>query len=240
MRILLLLIAFAFIGCVTEPEVDPKTPEGLYKLGRFYQEQDRFEEAINQYKALSNKHPYSKLATEAELRVADCYYEREDFAEAFNAYKLFKELHPKSPQMDYVAYRAAESLNEQLPSTVDRDLTKAKEAISFYQEVFNVYPDSKLAKEAREKQNKLIQMLADKEIYIADFYFKQEKYLSSLTRYELFLKEFPQNKRVPYALLRAATAAKKLEISDKTTLYKGLLLQQHPDSSEAKKAKRSL
>lgn len=238
-----LLYAFLFItllstGCVTEPKVDLNTPEGIYKLAEFYRKQERYEEAITQYKALSNKHPYSKLAVEAELKVADCHYEKQEYAESFASYKSFKELHPKYPTTDYVIFRAAESLREQLPVTVDRDLSQATTAIGLYEELTVSYPQSKYAKESNEKKLKLIQMLADKEIYIADFYYQQGKYISALTRYETFLTTFPQNQKTPYVLLQAAYAARKVEVPDKIALHAGRLMSEFPSTPEAKDAKK--
>ncbi|MCC6137165.1 MAG: outer membrane protein assembly factor BamD, partial [Bdellovibrionaceae bacterium] len=214
------------------------TPEGLYKLAEFYRKQERYEEAIAQYKALSNKHPYNKLAVESELKVADCHYEKEEFAEAFASYKSFKELHPKHPRMDYVIFKAAESLSEQLPTTVDRDLSQATTAISLYEELSVSFPQSKNAVGAKEKKLKLIQMLADKEIYIADFYYKQEKYISALTRYEMFLHTFPQNKKTPYVLLMAAHSAQKAKVDDKTKLHADRLVSEFPSTDEAKSARK--
>lgn len=228
------------LGCVTEPKVNLNSAEGLFTLGEFYEKQDRFEEAISQFKSLSNKFPYSKLAPDAELKVADCYYKKEEFPEAFNAYKNFKELHPRHIRSDYVTYRAAESLREQLPSTVDRDLTNAHQAISFYDELLINYSGSKYAAESKEKKFKLIQMLADKELYIADFYFKQNKYTSALTRYEQFLQAYPQNQKVPHALYNAAYSAKQVDVSDKMQMYLSQLLKNYPNSSEAQGAKGGL
>jgi len=232
-----LLILAITAGCVSEPKVNTNTPEGLFTLGEFYQKQERFEEAINQFKAVSSKFPYSKLATEAELRVADCYYKKEEYIEAFNAYKTFKELHPKHPQIDYVTYFAAESIREQLPSTVDRDLSQATQAINYYEEIVTVYPNSKYAAESKEKRFKLIGMLADKELYIADFYYRREKYLGALTRYDIFLQMFPQNTKVPHALLGAARSAKQLNQPEKIPQYVERLIADHGGSSEAKQAK---
>lgn len=237
-RWFVLLPLVCLTACVTEPKVNLNTPEGLFKLGEFYQKQERYEEAINQFKTLSNKHPYSKLAVEAELRVADCHFKKEDYIESYGAYKTFKELHPKHPMMDYVTYFAAESLREELPTTVDRDLTSASQAINYYEEITVVFPQSKYAKEAKEKRFQLIQMLADKELYIADFYFKQKKYLGALTRYELFLQSFPQNKKAPYGLLRAAQSANLAKMPDRLNLHVQRLISEHPKTSEAAAAKK--
>ncbi len=232
------LILLFLVSCVSEPKVNMNTPEGIYKLAEFYRKQDRFEEAIAQYKSLSNKHPYSKLAIDAELRVADCHYDKEEFAEAFASYKSFKELHPRHPSVDYVVYRAAESLREQLPSTVDRDLSQATTAISLYDELLVNYPRSTHFNESKEKKLKLIQMLADKEIYVADFYFQQKKYISALTRYEMFLNTFPQNIKTPYVLLSAAQSAKKADVPDKVKVHAERLVSEFPSTDEAKTARK--
>ena len=224
-------------ACVSEPKVNLNTPEGLFQMGEFYQKQDRYEEAIQQYKTLSNKFPYSKLATEAELQVADCHYKREEFIESAAAYKTFKELHPRYARIDYVTWAAAESLRQQLPATVDKDLAQATPAIAFYEEIVTLYPTSPHAAEAKENRLKLIQMLADKEIYIADFYYRQEKYISALTRYEQFLQSFPQNQRVPYVLLWALKSADKVKAQDKLRQYASVLQANYPSTREAKQAK---
>jgi outer membrane protein assembly factor BamD len=235
--ILTLLLALSLSGCVSEPKVNLNTPEGLYQMGEFYEKQERFEEAIQNFKALSNKFPYSKLATEAELAVAGVYYKKEEYIEAAAAYKTFKELHPRHPRIDFVTFSAAESIRQQLPSTVDRDLAQAPQAIAYYEEVIALYPNSPYVKEAKEKRLKLIQMLADKEIYIADFYYKQEKYISALSRSEQFLINFPQNSRVPHVLLRAARSADKAAVPDKIRQYVGQLVSTYPNSKEAQQAK---
>jgi len=231
-------LGIIFAGCVTEPKVNLNTPEGLFKLGDFYQKQERYEEAVNQFKAITTKHPYSKLATDAELRVADCYFKKEDFIEAFNAYKTFKELHPKHPKIDYATYFAAESLREQLPSTVDRDLTQATQAINFYEEIVTAFPSSPYVKDSKEKRFKLIEMLADKEIYIADFYYRREKYLGAMVRYDLFLQAFPTSTKAPYALLRAGLSAKYAKQPDKIAGFISRLVKEHPTSPEASQAKK--
>jgi outer membrane protein assembly factor BamD len=234
----LLIFTLAVSACVSEPKVNLNTPEGLYQMGEFYEKQDRFDESIQNFKTLSNKFPYSKLATEAELAVAGVYFKKDEFIEAAAAYKTFKELHPKHAKIDFVTYSAAESIRQQLPSTVDKDLSQAPQAIAYYEEVLTLYPTSTYVKESKEKRLKLIQMLADKEIYIADFYYQQEKYISSLSRSEQFLVNFPQNERVPYILLRAAKAAEKAAVPDKIRQYVNQLVSTYPDSKEAKQARR--
>lgn len=226
------------VACVSEPDVDPNTPDGLLKLGEFYEQNDRYDEAVAQYKSISNKFPYSKLAAEAELKTADCYFKKDEYVEAAAAYRTFKELHPKHPKIDYATYSAAESIREQLPSTVDKDLAQAPQAIAYYNEIVTLYPTSPHAADSKEKRLKLIQMLADKELYIADFYYKQEKYTASLSRYSLFVQDYSQNQRVPYALYWAAKSAEKAGAKERIREFVSPLVSNYPNSPEAKDAKQ--
>src|SRR3954471_14338242 len=128
---LLLISVFSLhflAGCSSTPDIDTSTPEGAFKLAEKYEKDERFEEAITQYTQVKNKHPYSKLATEAELRIAEIHFKREEFVESQNAYQTFKEMHPTHPQIDFVTYRLGLSFFNQLPSTIDRDLSVADRA----------------------------------------------------------------------------------------------------------------
>ncbi len=111
------------------------TPEGAYAIAEEFDKDERYEEAIRRYTEVKNKFPYSNFATKAELAIADVYYKQESYPEAQVSYQAFRELHPKSPQADYVVYRIGLSYFQQLPTTLDRDLTVAREAISNFDDL---------------------------------------------------------------------------------------------------------
>src|SRR5262249_18604911 len=152
--------------------------------GEKFEKDERYEEAIAQFNTVKNKFPYSKLATEAELKVAEINFKREEFVEAQNAYQVFKEMHPSHPKIDYVTYRLGLSFFNQLPSTIDRDLAVAERAILYFDEVIQSYPQSSHVKDAREYKTKSLKMLAEKEYYVGHFYFIRDFYDSALTRFE--------------------------------------------------------
>ena len=235
----LALCATVFIiGCSSSPEYDTSTPEGGFKLGEKYEKDERYEEAITQFTQVKNKFPYSKLAPEAELKVADINYLREDYAEAQIAYQTFKDLHPTHPKSDYVTFRLGMSFYKQLPSTIDRDLSIAYKAILYFDEVVQSYGKSPFVAEAKEHRSKAKQMLAEKEMYIGNFYLKKEKWDSALGRYEELLSDFPSSDLEPKALLGAARSAYKLNDRTKTRGFIQRLLKEYPNSQEASLAQR--
>lgn len=235
---LVLLISFAAAGCSSAEKIDPSTPEGAFKLAEELEKDERFEESVAKYTDVKNKHPYSRYAVLAELKIADVQYLRESYIEAQYAYQTFKDLHPKHPQIDYVTFRLGMSFFNQLPSTTDRDLSLADKAILYFDEVITSYSGSQYAKEAAEKKGDAVRMQADKELYIANFYFKKKQYGSALGRYETILRSYANVSGFPQqALYGAAVSAKETGDRDKMTRFVKSLLTQFPESSEATKAK---
>jgi outer membrane protein assembly factor BamD len=224
-------------GCTTPPLGDSATPEAAFKEAEEFEKDERYEEAIQKFSEVKNKHPYSRFATEAELRIADLDYKREAFIEAQNAYQLFKEFHPKHARIDYVTFRLAMSYFMQLPSTIDRDLTLASKAILYFDETIKLYPNSEFIKEAHEKRDASEKMLAEKELYIADFYMKHEQYDSAVKRYEGALKNYPGLGYDSRALYGAAKSAFESGERDRGQTHLKNLYSLYPSSEEAKKAK---
>ncbi len=235
---LVAVAVFSTTGCSSSDKVDATTPEGAYKVAEDYEKDERFEESVQKYTDVKNKHPYSRFATLAEMRIADVQFKREAYIEAQFAYQTFKDLHPKHPQIDYVTFRLGLSIFNQLPSTTDRDLSLADKAILYFDEVLNSYSKSPLAKEAGEKKAEALRMLADKELYIANFYFKKKQYLSALGRYEGLLRTYGNVDGFgPPSLFGAAASAKGTGDRDKQNGFVKALISQYPNSSEAERAK---
>lgn len=239
-KILKLLFIFSvlsfFLGCATDDK-KADTPEGAYQLAKDFEDAERYEIAVQKYSDVKNKFPYSSYASLAELAIADVQYKRESYPEAQIAYQNFRELHPKHPKIDFVIFRTGMSYFMQLPDTIDRDLSLAQDAIYSFDEVIKNFPNSASIKEARENREKAYVMLVEKELYIADFYFKQKIYDSALNRYEMAYKKFPGFGYDPRSLYGAIRSAKKLSDAKKQTQYSTLLLSKFSQSDEAKKVK---
>lgn len=232
--------AFLLSACSSMDEINTNSAEGLYKLGSKYEKDERFEEAINTYRQVKNKHPYSRFATQAELRIADIHFQRESFAEAESAYKLFKEFHPKHEKIDYVTFQIGMSLFKQLPATIDRDLSLAEKTLQYYEEVINSYPTSDYMGSAKDHKKKVLRMLAEKENYIAHFYYIREMYDSALGRYEQLLRRYPGVGLDAKALYGASISAFRNKDKKKARDYFLELEKRFPKAKETAKAKEEL
>lgn len=240
LRIALIASLLALAACSSSPVVDSGTPERMFAVAQKYEKDERYDEALAQYAQVKNKHPYSNLATESELRIADIYFKREDYAEAQGTYESFKELHPAYSKIDFVTYRLGLSLYNQLPSTIDRDLSLATKSILYFDEVLTSFPKSEYVGPSRESKEKLLNMLAEKELYIGDFYFKRDRFDSALGRYEELLAKYPNSTWVPAALKGAAISARRMENSTKAKEYLARLEKQFANSKEWREAKGAI
>lgn len=241
LRVMTLICATGFIvsACSTV-ERNADTPDGAFAIAEEFDKSERYEEAIRRYTEVKNKFPYSNFATKAELALADVYYKQESYAEAQVAYQMFKDLHPTSPQADYVQFRLGMSYFNQLPSSIDRDLSLANDAILNLTDLIKKFPNSQYQGEAKEKRSAVIKMLAEKEEYIADFYYKREIYDSALGRYEGLYNNYKGLGFEAKAMSRIVISAKKIGDDPKAKKYLALLEKNFPDSSELKDAKKEM
>lgn len=242
-KILKLLFIFLFsisvFSCASSDK-KPETAEEAFNIAKEFEEKDRYQVAIQRYNDVKNKFPYSTFATEAELSIANVHYKSEDYVEAQISYQNFRELHPKHPKIDYVIFRIGMSYYMQLPETIDRDITLANDAIYSFNEVIKKYPKSEYYIEAQENRRKAFTMLNEKELYIADFYFKHEQYDSALLRYVSSYKKYPDFGYQPRSLLGAVKSSMKMDDKESQKTYTDMLLSKFPESDEAKEIKREL
>lgn len=227
------------IGCAST-DFDSNNPESLFKYAQKLESDERYEECLAKYEEVKNRFPYNKLATEAELRIADVQFKKEAFLAAAAAYSNFRELHPNHSMIPYVTYQIGLSNFNALPSTIDRDISGANNAIKEFSRVSEKYPNSEYAKSASDKSKAAYEMLAQKEIYIANFYFIRDQYLSALKRFENALAGRPSDESRREAYYGAGISA--LEIGERTKgkEYLDTVIKQFPGSNEANKAKSAL
>lgn len=231
----LMAAAQVFVGC-SGKKVDESDPQALYKDAEEDITDKRYTMALDKLKSLKNKFPYSHLATQAKLRIADVYYDEESYIEAAGAYESFRDMHPKHEKADYVIFRIGESYFNQLPSGVDRDLGPAQKAIEAYRELIQLYPKSQYVDQARKHLDESTERLAGKERYIADFYFKHDMYDSAAARYEKITTKFPGTESDQYAYSHWAASLIKQEKNDEAKHVYRVYLSRYPSGTYARAA----
>lgn len=189
-RLGMLVLVTSLMAHCAHKEANPDDPDALFNEAEEAFKDEKFLIAIDKYRDIKNRFPYSTRATDAELRIADAYFDQESYIEAESAYEIFKELHPTHPKAAYVQYRIALSFYDQIPSNSARDLTAAHKAIESFNVVIDKYPSSEFVAKAKEYIQESRKKLAEHQNYVADFYFQRQHYLSASYRYSALLQEF--------------------------------------------------
>ncbi len=186
------LLALA-LGC-SGKKVNENDPAAMFQDAQEEIESEHYQVAIDKLRIVKNKFPYSKYSIEAQLRIADVYYLQENFLEAATSYEGFVDLHPKHEKVEYAMFRAGLSYESDAPSNIARDLTSASKALSTYNEFVRRFEKSNKTADAQKSIQKLREVLAEKELYIGDFYKREDDYPQARNRYSKILTTYPETK----------------------------------------------
>lgn len=149
-----------------------------------------YEDALEKYKHVKNKFPFSPYATKSELRIAEIHYNEEEYIEAASAFEVFRELHPNHHKLPYVLFQIGDCYVKQAPGQIARDHKATRKAVKYFRECHVRFPRSKYAAKARKAEQDARRTLGKKEEYVADYYYKMDQHLSSAMRYEWIYKRF--------------------------------------------------
>lgn len=207
LKFLVLSFSLLVISCASKRPQGSTEAEVLFKEAKDLISKSRYIQATEKLNAIRSQYPYSYYATHAELLQADILFSQENYAEAASAYILFRDFHPKYAELGYVIFRISESFYRQLPSTFDRDLSSGVEAVKYFNELIQNYPNTEYVTEAQTRINQIEEMIEKKEIYIADFYFKTKDFEAAKARYEEILKTLKNKNEKLRILTRIDEAA---------------------------------
>ena len=176
-----------FIGGGEEDETDAGElmAQGMEEMGA-----GRYNLAVEAFQKLKDRFPYSKYALAAELKMADALYLQEEYDPAYAAYDEFEKLHPKHKDIPYVIYQKGMCNFNQFKSK-DREQIHTFKAKEEFERVIKRFPRDEYANKARKNLRECLIYLAEYELFVADFYYKQGRYRSALGRYTYIINTYP-------------------------------------------------
>jgi len=212
-RLIFILCLLLFVGCA-ETEVNQSNPQDLYHSALEDMEDEQYQVAIERFNEIKNKFAYSKFAVEAKLKIADAYFLQESYGEAATSYQNFLDLHPKHEKGEYARFRLAKSYFELIPSTVAQDLADADRALKEYNVYLTLFPTGQFAEEATKDRDQVRETLAEKEMYIARFYIREDKTQSALRRLKKLVELYPDTQFAIEARKLTAELSEEVEKSE--------------------------
>ena len=167
--------------------------EALEKGDSFY--------ASKKFKEVESLMPQSKWASKASLMASYADYSRNSYSNAIFDLERHINNYPADKNIPYAHYLIAMCYYEQiLDEKKDLNpLLKAKEKFEF---IMQTYPDTDYGTDARFKIDLIVDQLAAKEMSIARYYMKTEKWIPALNRIKIVIEKYDTTIFVEEALHR--------------------------------------
>ena len=193
MRIFLFLLnlftsVIILSSCTTVDIASLPEEQGIERLREQHKEEN-WQGLIKEAEEYKIRYPYSKHNSEIELLLADGYFLTAQYPQAIETYEAFLKKYPLNKNVPFAHFRMARCYDLQDPSRIEREKSNARKALTKYSEFITHYPQSDNVAEAVERKKVLEERILEHNLFVADFYFRQEKYEGALFRYSEILME---------------------------------------------------
>jgi|TARA_B110000438_G_C15773406_1_gene632964 outer membrane protein assembly factor BamD len=169
--------------------------------------------AGNKFKDVESLVPQSKWAAKASLMSSYSEYSRNAYSNAVFALERHIKNYPADENIPYAHYLIAICYYEQILDE-KKDLQPLIKARKKFEFIMQTYPNTDYATDARFKIDLIIDQLAAKEISIARFYMKMEKWIAALNRLKTVVEVYEKTVFVEEALHRLVEVYYKLGLVD--------------------------
>lgn len=217
-KILLFAACSLLVSCAADPEIEEQVERAvdvLYHDALKTAIDGEPKDAASKFEEVERQHPYSELATRAQVMAAWSFYEANQYSSAIAALDRFIELNPTDPLVDYAYYLKALCFYEQIVD-VERDAEMTRLALNAFEELVRRFPKSNYARDGQLKIDLTKSHLAGKEMAVGRFYLKREQYVAALRRFDTVVKVYETSNQVPEALYRTAEAYYALGLADQS------------------------
>ena len=104
-----------------------------------------------------------------------------------------------------------------------KDLGEIIKAKQYFKILVSDYPQTDFAEDAQFKLELIAEILASKELYLANYYFDREKWIPAMNRYKRIVNEYDTTIYIEEALYRLVELNYKLGLIDEAQKYSAVL-----------------
>ncbi len=196
----------------------------------------KYKKAISCFESYKSQYYGQPESAIAQVALADTYFAKKDYLVAANLYEEFLSTFPYHERTPYVQYMAGMSYSKSAPKKIARDQENLFLALDHLQTVIETAPQSTEASTAKPLYNEVKTRIAQREFYIAKFYYRNREYLAAIPRFQTVITEYPQLGLDDITLYYLVSSLLKVEQKDLAHKYHDLLKQYFATSSWRKKA----
>ena len=205
------LIVVLIVSCSSNEELPDErlVEKELYDQAQSILKSASYSTAIISLESLESRFPFGRYAEQAQAELIYAYYMNSQFEASESAAQRFINLHPRHSHTGYAYYMkglAAFTDDAGLftryfqSDLAKREIIMAQKSFDELSEFISRYPNSKYVPHAKQRMIYLRNLLAEHEIYVADFYMKRGAYLAAVGRAKYVIEHLPNTPQTPYAL----------------------------------------
>ncbi len=246
--IVLTFLVLLVTGCkTTEPFETYKgaTAKEIFTSAEHKLAAGHYESAAKDFEALDTLYPFGEYSQQGQLDLIYAYYKKGDDNEsALAAADRYIRLYPRSPDVDYAYYMkglinmgASESwLDRWIRSDpAQRDLSGMDQAFNDFNLLVQRFPSSPYAADARARMIYIRNLLARRQLEVAQFYFKRKAYVAAANRANRVVEFYQGSPAVVPALAIMYQSYIALGENDLARNTLQILIRNYPNTSEARR-----
>jgi outer membrane protein assembly factor BamD len=228
--IIFIIIVLLNVSCTKKNEIISKIEEKDLELQVFeaYKEGLRSLEegdvlfAAKKFNEAEILFPQSEWAPRSSLMAAYSYYSQEYYIDSIAELKRFIKIYPKNKNLDYAYYMLGIVYYEQIVDE-KKDLKSINNAKNTFKFVIKNFPNTDYALDAKFKLGMVNNILASKEMYVANYYFDKKKWIAALNRFKIVINKYETTIYVEEALHRMVEINYHLGLQSEAKKYAQLL-----------------
>ncbi len=210
----------------------------LFEKAQFSMYSGNYRSAVEYLERLDSLYPFGAYSHQAQLNLIYSYYRLSDFATGISSAERFIRQNSRHKDLDYAYYMkglinfsSETGFGKEIFSAPleERDASSARQSFDDFAELLRLYPNSKYAKDARQRMIFLRNRLADYELHVANYYMKREAYLAAANRAKYVVDHYPKTLAVPRALELMMITYNLLDLPSLAENSRRVLLLNYPD-----------
>tara|TARA_Y100001970_G_C14136019_1_gene804309 strand:- start:18 stop:851 length:834 start_codon:yes stop_codon:yes gene_type:complete len=204
---ILILLTLLFSACSRDENRSVQIPSSKEQAINIYQEalrdlnEGQYFIARKKFDQSESLLPQTQWAAKSALMSSYCYYSLNQYDEAVLNLERFIKTYPADKNVDYANYLIAISYYEQILDE-KKDLEPLKLSKKTIESFLIKYPETDYAMDLKFKLDLIINQMAAKEISIARYYIKNEKWIPAINRLKIIVEKYDRTIFVEEALYR--------------------------------------
>ena len=206
-----------------------RSPEEIYVQAMQFFDKKNFTIAEEEFKKLQQLYPLSNEAIQAEIMLGFTKYLLMDYDSSISKFNKIIQKYPSHKDLDYIYYMIGMCNYEQITNhELDGQFNDL--ALESFNQVILRFPDSKYAKDSRQKIILVKSNKAAKHMEIGRFYLKEKKYTAALNRFKIVIDDYSMTKFTPEALHRMVEAYYEMGMIGESIKTASVLGHNYPKS----------